>query len=103
MSIFLSLIRQQYRIVAIPQQPTFADAIVDAEVEAIALTDEIAIRSERTDAPNDSVQTTVDAIVPFRRSLKRLGIRELRLVARDRGLKRYSQFTKPQLLEYLQA
>ena len=39
------------------------------EAEAIALTDEIAIRSERTDAPNDSVQTTVDMIVPFRRLL----------------------------------
>lgn len=45
----------------------FTGAIVEAE--AITLTDEIAIRSERTDAPNDSVQTTVDMIVPFRRLL----------------------------------
>ena len=47
--------------------------------------------------------TFTDSIVPFRRPLKRLGIRQLRLIARDRGLKRYSQYTKPQLLEYLQA
>ena len=47
--------------------------------------------------------TFTDSIVPFARPLRSLGIRQLRLMARDRGLKRYSQYTKPQLLEYLQA
>jgi hypothetical protein len=81
--------------------------------EVITQTDDTAHRSHCTVEASDLDQAqlaqtwqrpiSTDAIVPLRRSLKRLGIRELRLMARDRGLKSYSQFTKPQLLEYLQA
>ena len=84
------------------QPPSSTDAIVEAE--AIARTDEIAIRSHCTETSDLAQQPkSTDTVVPFRRSLKRLGIRKLRLMARDRGLRSYSQFTKQQLLEYLQA
>lgn len=36
-------------------------------------------------------------------NLHKLGIRELRIKARDKGLKRYSRFTKAQLIEFLKS
>ena len=56
------------------------------------------------DAPSHpAAPISEDVIVPFRRSLRSLGIRKLRLMARDKGLKSYSKYTKPQLLQFLQS
>ena len=68
---------------------------MDAEV--ITQTDDTAHRSDCTVEASDLVQ------VQLAQTWQRLGIRELRLIARDRGLKSYSRYSKPQLLEYLRA
>ena len=86
----------------------FSDSVENPAIELTAVDEvvpqlgELWVKCNDTILPDDR-PVVKDSIVPFRRPLKRLGIRQLRLMARDKGLKSYSKYTKPQLLQFLQS